>query len=234
MVEGHVPARGWGFKFPFAHRRRHRKAIVRSAASGIVLRGLDPFSHPNKRADSAYTRHTARTGPERPARDTPPAPGNATVDQAPQRIPARGGPPVGGSSSTAPTQPTGHRSNRHATRATPWTRSLLQWRQYTALRSSRCPGRCAVRPRLPVALATGGCERRPTPTMLVVAVPRGPTEGTQALLPELDDLQRHRHPCQGGCVGVPCRRVSPELTELVDPSGLQPEDLLRARWGHGR
>jgi hypothetical protein len=40
MVEGHVPERGWGFKSPFAHWRRHRKAIVSLAASGIVLRGM--------------------------------------------------------------------------------------------------------------------------------------------------------------------------------------------------
>jgi hypothetical protein len=36
MVEGHVPVRGWGFKSPFAHWRRHRQAIVRSAASGVL------------------------------------------------------------------------------------------------------------------------------------------------------------------------------------------------------
>jgi hypothetical protein len=38
----------------------------------------------------------------------------------------------------------------------------------------------------PVALATGGCERRPTPTMLVVALPRGPMDFSA----KLDDRQQ--------------------------------------------
>ena len=42
----------------------------------------------------------------------------------------------------------------------------------------------------PVALATGGCERRPRPTMLVVALSRGPTEGTMDFSAQLDDLQQ--------------------------------------------
>jgi hypothetical protein len=72
-------------------------------------------------------RHHGRSGMSRHGNPHP-RPVTRTVDQALQRILARAAPAPSAAAATAPTQPTGHRSDRDGTRATPWTRSLLQWR----------------------------------------------------------------------------------------------------------
>jgi hypothetical protein len=48
MVEGHVPARGWGFKSPFAHGRVWRRQVIWEELSASVCGSLEGWTGPTR------------------------------------------------------------------------------------------------------------------------------------------------------------------------------------------